>query len=120
MCEEVFYFVLSLYGDKDDNSRGDIKGSSLKSQLKELPQFFADEDKPMCLPNVLRVMKKLTYAEQKFLSEVVILYKLLVVMPATNAISEVFQRLKSSLRSDSCKDVGTLQHLRNLYRPTSV
>ena len=73
----------NVYSDKDEDSYGDVKGSFLKAQLKELPQFFVDQNKPIYLQDVLSVMKKLTYAEQKFLSEVVILHKLIVVMPAT-------------------------------------
>ena len=69
------------------------------------------------LSDLLKYFKALSKAQQELMSEVVILIKLLLVMPATNAVSErsfsALKRVKTYLRATMGDD--RLNHLMLLH-----
>lgn len=99
-CGEDMKFVLDLFGNRDDDEAGDIKGSKLKAQIDGFADFFEKESPT--LSDVICTVKKMTKADRKYNSELIVVYELLMVMPATNAVSErsfsALRRVKTYLR----------------------
>ena len=74
----------------------------LDAQLQVFTTKFIG-DKEIRLRDVIEKLKLLTHEERHLLSQVVILARLMFIVPATNAISELFfsslRRVKTHLRS---------------------
>ena len=89
-------FVLSVYKDDFDASR-------LKTQLELLSSSFNSFEKRPTLLDVRDHFTALSSGQRSFMSEICILLKLILVIPATNAVSEhsasALRRVKTYLRS---------------------
>ena len=92
----------------------------MKTQLEVLSTDFAanpESREKYQLSDVIELLKSESEAQKDMLSQVCILLKLLLVMPATNAISEhsfsAPRRVKSYLRSTMSQD--RLTHLMVLH-----
>ena len=89
-----FDFVTTFYGS-------DFHREILKTQLTVLSSNFKDRN--AMLSDVIKFFKALSPAQRDLLSEVCTLLRLMLVMPATNAVSErsfsALRRVKSYLRS---------------------
>ena len=90
----------------------------LNTQLQVLSTMFASQiDKTANIMNVVELFKDMSTARRELLSEVGVLLKLLLVMPALNAVSErsfsALRRLKTYLRSTMTQ--SRLNHLMVLY-----
>ena len=70
----------SFYGDDFDKQR-------LDTQLQMLATFYANKDKPS-IKEIVEDLKSKSSVEQTYFSEVMKLVKLILVMPATNAVSK--------------------------------
>lgn len=98
VLDEYFESVTAFY--KDDFDR-----SLLSAQLQILGTSFADSDmsKPVSLGDCLKFLRDLSPERKSFFCEVCRLAQLILVMPATNAVSErsfsAMRRLKTYLRS---------------------
>lgn len=96
--------------------KSDINASLLSTQLAVLPNSLRAEGK-LNITEVIKRFRSMIAARKNLLSEVVKAVKLLLVMPATNAISErsfsALKRVKTYLRS-TIKD-NRLNHLRFLH-----
>ena len=72
-------------------------------QLQNLRTCFVDSDKIVSLGECVALLRDLSLSQQSFFSEVCRLARLILVMPATNAVSErsfsAMRRLKTYLRS---------------------
>ena len=81
----------------------DIDFCELKIQLANLATYFNENEIAASLEECLKYLQSLSPAAKTFYSEVCALARLILVMPATNAISErlfsVMRRVKSYLRS---------------------
>ena len=93
-CHIEFDFVTIFYGS-------DFHREILKTQLTVLSSNFKDRN--AMLSDVIKFFKALSPAQRDLLSEVCTLLRLMLVMPATNAVSErlfsALRRVKSYLRS---------------------
>ena len=78
MCE--------VYGDSTINPDGDIRKSRLVVQGQTFQQEFKDGDPD--LVNLIDTVQKFSAGQRDFYSEIVVLMQLLIVMPASNAVSE--------------------------------
>jgi len=91
--DQCFKDVISFYKD-------DLDPTELSTQLKMLSVHFAEQGSQVTLHNYLR---SLPAAQRSFYSQVCILVRLILVMPATNATSErsfsALRRIKSYLRT---------------------
>ena len=90
--------VVTFYGDDLDCCRLELQLQSLAAQFREGP------DRPrLLLHDIVNYLKVHTAAEQVLFSEVVSLVRIVVVNPATNAVSErtfsAMRRLETYLRS---------------------
>ena len=85
---------MNVYGD-------DLHASNLKAQLEILSHYFPDSVSKFF--DVKAHLQQLTSAQKVLISEVILLAKLILVMPATNATSErsfsALRRMKTYLRS---------------------
>ena len=106
--EEPLDEVLQLYKDG-------FKGDELKAQLETLryfPQSTIDN-----LKELVEFVQSLSTTTKSFVPQVIVLAKILLVMPATNAVSQrsfsVMKRVKKYLRSitSDCR----LNHLMVLH-----
>ena len=102
ICHPILWdFVFSVLpvGTESD---GCINKDLLLVQLQTFHANFKIEDS-MSIHNVIEMMKNMTEAQKNLFSEVVKLTRLLLVVPATNAVSErsfsAMRRLKTYLRS---------------------
>ena len=90
------YFVLKHY-------HNDFVASSLETQLELLPGMFSSLPEKPTLSTIRAYITGLSPATHIGISEVCILLKLILVIPATNAISErsasVLRRVKTYLRT---------------------
>ncbi len=88
-------YVTSVYGS-------DINGCNLDMQLKTLGNTISIPE-VLTIHAIVKHLTKLSTAEKTLLDQVVLVAKLLLVMPATNATSErsfsAMRRLKTYLRS---------------------
>ena len=107
--QDELTFVTTFYKD-------DIKRSLLETQLSLAPVSL-ESDGEMNIFEVLKKFRSLSRARKTLLSEVIKMVKLLLVMPATNAISErsfsSLKRVKTHLRG-TMKD-NRLKHLMTLH-----
>ena len=102
---ENFNDVLRLYGDDFDHQR-------LKTQLTVLHSNLDSDVKAlsggMKLKSIISYLQSLCLAERELYSEVIKVAKLILVMPATKAVSErsfsTLRRLKTWLRSTMNQD----------------
>lgn len=94
--DEEYKFVVSFYD-------GDLNPTRLRSQLEILRTHFTTQASTLLFNDVLSFLQDLSAARKEFFSEVIILVKLILVMPATNASSErafsALRRLKTYLRN---------------------
>ena len=101
--------VLDVYGS-------DLNGSNLQAQLEILSSNI-ESGQIMDIVDVKKHLQQLTSAEKTLLCEVILVMKLILVMPATNATSErsfsAMRRLKSYLRSTMTQE--RLNHLMMLH-----
>ena len=99
-------FVIDHYGD-------DFMPSSLKAQLEILTSAFASSSEKPTLATVKTHIVSLSPAQRFSMSQICTLLKLIMVMPATNAVSEcsasVLRRIKTYLRATMSQ-----LHLNNL------
>jgi hypothetical protein len=90
-CDDLF----KLYRD-------DFKSNSLLVQLRTFHVNYKIED-GMSIHDVFKMVQGISEAQRSFFSEIVKLTRLLLVIPATNAISErsfsAMRRIKAYLRS---------------------
>ena len=93
--ESELLFVTNFYG-------GDLDKVRLETQLTMVESLCSEFDNP-CFSDILEKFKSLPSAKQNHFSEVVILLRLVLVMPATNAVSErsasALHLIKTYLRS---------------------
>ena len=89
-------FVISFYKD-------DISPSSLKTQLELLSTSFSESDYQPSITGLRDYIRSLSPPVRTNLSEVCTLLKIVMVIPATNAVSErsasAVRRIKTYLRS---------------------
>ena len=90
-------FVLEFYGS-------DLDGSSLSTQLEVFSTTCKTKSQEVYrLSDMVKLFKSLTPSQIELMSQVCKAFKLLLVMPATNAVSErsfsALRRVKSYLRS---------------------
>ena len=80
----------------------DFDPDLLETQLISFSALFSDS-KNITFTEILKVMKGLTTGHKALYSQVIILVKLILVMPATNAVSErsfsALRRIKTFLRA---------------------
>ena len=88
-------FVLEFYHD-------DFNSPSLKAQLKLLTTSFVTHKRPTLL-DIVQHFQSLSPARRSCMSEICKLLRLILVIPATNTVSErsasALRRLKTYLRS---------------------
>ena len=103
---EELEYVLSFYHD-------DFSGASLASHLQLLGTAMEDIENHPSIQDIVIYLKSLSPSQRSIMSEVCTLVKLLLVCPATNAVSERsasgLRRVKTYLRSTM-----TQQRLNNL------
>lgn len=81
----------------------ELDASQLEVQLSTLATYFQKNSVEVSLEECLKYLRSLPLAAKTFYSEVCSIARLILVMPATNAVSErsfsVMRRVKSYLRS---------------------
>ena len=89
----------------------DIDAPTLQTQLQVLSANVSE--KVTNVHDIIAYLQKLSSAEQRLLSAVIVVIKLILVLPATNASSErsfsAMRRIKSYLRSTMSQ--GRLNHI---------
>ena len=99
-CDQYFEIVTAFY--KDDFDR-----ALLSAQLQNFGTSFAEKTETVTLGECVAFLRGLSQAQKSFFSEVCRLAHLILVMPATNAVSErsfsAMRRLKTYLRSTMCQ-----------------
>ena len=94
----------------------------MQTQLSLLEEMLADVDHPITIPGVTERLRQLTKPQRALLSEVFALPKLLLVVPATNAISErsglSLRRIRTYLRITMCQSHLNHCMLLNTYKET--
>nr|XP_014339917.1 PREDICTED: uncharacterized protein LOC106702279 [Latimeria chalumnae] len=108
--EEEFHYITHLYAD-------DLDASSLRAQLQALAANFAMKNNCSGFRDVIDFMKNPSYTECQFFSNVAVLIKLVLVIPATNAVSEwsfsALRLIKNYLRTTMSQ--ACLNHLMLLH-----
>ena len=108
--DQCFKEVTSFYKD-------DLDPTELSTQLKMLSVHFAEQGSQVILQDRVNYLRSLSAAQRSFYSQVCILVRLILVMPATNAVSErsfsAMRRLKSYLHSTMTQ--SRLNHLMILH-----
>ena len=100
VCKEnyssEFDFVTKFYGP-------DLNVHALEMQLQIFATNFIMEGKKTSIKDILKYLRNISSAQRALLSEICIIAKLILVMPATNAVSErsfsALRRVKTYLRS---------------------
>ena len=100
VCKEnyssEFDFVTKFYGP-------DLNVHALEMQLQIFATNFIMERKKTSIKDILKYLRNISSAQRALLSEICIIAKLILVMPATNAVSErsfsALRRVKTYLRS---------------------
>ena len=100
VCKEnyssKFDFVTKFYGP-------DLNVHALEMQLQIFATNFIMEGKKTSIKDILKYLRNISSAQRALLSEICIIAKLILVMPATNAVSErsfsALRRVKAYLRS---------------------
>jgi hypothetical protein len=95
---------IKLQSESDRVGVNDINRDILDEQLQLIRSHFdKSENSTVTLPDILKFASEQSVLERELFSEVVVLFKILLVMPATNATSErtfsVLRRIKTYLRS---------------------
>ena len=103
--------VVSFYKD-------DFNSTELTTQLKLLGTHFSEQNSTsVTFQDCLKYLQSLSGAQRSFYIKVCVLVRLILVMPATNAVSErsfsSIRRLKSYLRSTI--DQSRLNHVMILH-----
>ena len=107
-----FDFLTRFYGS-------DIDALSLETQLQAFATLFQERDDRSIiqLDDIITTMKGLSAAQKSLLSEVSTLTSLMLVMPATNAVSErsfsALDLVKTYLHNSMTQE--RLNHLQFLY-----
>ena len=85
-----------------DLDGSDVDSHLLETQLMSFSYLFSDIES-ITLTEIVKVMKSLTVGQKALHTQVIILVKLILVMPATNAVSErsfcALRRIKTFLRA---------------------
>ena len=100
VCKEnyssEFDLVTKFYGP-------DLNVHALEMQLQIFATNFIMEGKKTSIKDILKYLRNISSAQRALLSEICIIAKLILVMPATNAVSErsfsALRRVKTYLRS---------------------
>ena len=100
VCKEnyssEFDFVTKFYGP-------DLNVHALEMQLQIFATNFIMEGKKTSIKDILKYLRNISSAQRALLSEICIIAKLILVMPAANAVSErsfsALWRVKTYLRS---------------------
>ena len=99
-CDQYFEIVTAFYKDSFDRAL-------LSAQLQNFGTLFAEKTETVTLGECVAFLRGLSQAQKSFFSEVCRLAHLILVMPATNAVSErsfsAMRRLKTYLRSTMCQ-----------------
>ena len=74
--------------DVVDFYKDDLDKFQLETRLSLLPVQFGRENGKVSLEDIIRYLRNLTNAQKMFMSQVIIVTNLLLVAPATNAVSE--------------------------------
>ena len=74
--------------DVVDFYKDDLDKFQLKTQLSLLPVQFGRQNGKVSLEDIIKYLRNLNNAQKMFISQVTIVTKLLLVAPATNAVSE--------------------------------
>ena len=89
--------------DVVDFYKDDLDKFQLETQLSLLLVQFGRENGKVSLEDVIKYLRNLTNAQKMFMSQVIIVMKLLLVAPVTNAVSErsclALRRTKTWLRT---------------------
>ena len=89
--------------DVVDFYKDDLDKFQLETQLSLLPVLFGRENGKVSLEDVIKYLRNLTNAQKLFMSQVIIVTKLLLIAPATSAVSErsysALRRTKTWLRT---------------------
>ena len=84
-----------------------IKKGRLETQLPSLKELFKDEDQ-INKSSIIKTFQNMSEGIREYYSEVIVLIKLVLVAPATNAISErscsTLHRIKYYLRTTSSQN----------------
>ena len=106
--EEELNIVLKVFGD-------DLSKEDLNAQLKNLSFYVVEPI--LNVKELVSFLQNMSQSQKRFLPEVVMLAKLLLVMPATNAVSErsfsALKRVKTYLRATTTNQ--RLNHLMLLH-----
>ena len=109
-CEELLSFVCNFYKDDFDKHK-------LETQLCSLPGTFEDKE-VTDIHMVVKKFQKMSAGMRAHFSEVVILIKLLLIAPATNAVSErscsTLRRIKTYLRTTMTQN--RMNNILNTYK----
>ena len=88
--------------DVVDFYKDDLDKFQLETQLSLLPVQFGRENGKVSLEDIIKYLRNLTNAQKMFMSQVIIVTELLLVAPATSAVSEcsfsALRRTKTWLR----------------------
>ena len=74
--------------DVVDFYKDDVDKFQLETRLSLLPVQFGRENGKVSLEDIIRYLRNLTNAQKMFMSQVIIVTNLLLVAPATNAVTE--------------------------------
>ena len=89
--------------DVVDFYKDDLDKFQLETQLSLLSVHFGRENGKVSLEDIIKYLRNLTNAQKMFMSDVIIVTKVLLVAPATNAVSErscsALRRTKTWLRT---------------------
>ena len=66
----------------------DLNSSTLSVQLQNLGSWFKEKSERFVLKDCIQAMQDMSAAQKEFFSEVCTVTRLILVMPATNAVSE--------------------------------
>ena len=93
--------------DVVDFYKDDLDKFQLETQLSLLSVQFGRENGKVSLEDIIKYLRNLTNAQKMFMSHVIIVTKLVLVAPATNAVSErscsALRRTKTWLRTTMTK-----------------
>jgi len=105
-CNPEELLVKRTSGEECDQKKqvcelyNEINGTQLNVQLESLATYFQSDNIPFPLKECIKYLQELSPDAKAFYSEVCTLKELILVMPATNALSfSVMHRVKNYLRS---------------------
>ena len=116
-CSKIISKLADLYGDKNISGDGDLNKDRLFVQCASFQEEFTDSSKPPDLNDIIKAVQSMSTTKQAFYSEIVVIVKLMLVMPASNAVSErsfsSLKRVKTYLRNRMTEQ--RLNHLMLLH-----